>query len=153
LAGTPSAALPDAVVSGARGVTVVALATLAAGAVLWGIRAVLTRRSGVRREVTWACGYEAATPRMQYTASSFAAPLLSMFGRLTGTRVERSAVALRTEPSDIVLDGAALPAWHALRRAALRLRPMQQGRLHLYLLYVLAALLVLLGYLSLGPRR
>jgi hydrogenase-4 component B len=110
----------------------------------------------MRREPTWGCGFDTATPRMQYTASSFATPLLSMFGFLAGVRTERAAAgppSLRTEPTDLVLDDVALPLWHRLRRAALRLRPMQQGRLHLYLLYVFAAVLVLLGYLTFGPGR
>ena len=89
---------------------------------------------------------------MQYTASSFASPLLSLFGAMTGVRVERSAAALRTHPSDLVLDDVALPAWSAVHRAALRLRLIQQGRLYVYLIYVMAALLVLLAYLAFGLR-
>jgi NADH:ubiquinone oxidoreductase subunit 5 (subunit L)/multisubunit Na+/H+ antiporter MnhA subunit len=153
LSGTAGAALPAAVRAGAGAIALLALATLAVSAVVWWIVSALVRRRGIRRDATWGCGYAAATPRMQYTASSFAMPLLSMFGRWSGTRVMRSATSLHTEASDPVLDGVALPLWGALRRAALRLRPIQQGRLHVYLLYVLAALLVLLGYLTLGPGR
>jgi formate hydrogenlyase subunit 3/multisubunit Na+/H+ antiporter MnhD subunit len=146
------AAIPSAVVSSAWALSLLALATLALSAALWWIRHALTGRGRqiVRRDVTWACGYDAVTPRMQYTASSFASPLLSVFGRLSGVRVERSAASLHTQPADLVLDGLALPLWHTLHGAALRLRAIQQGRLHLYLLYVLAALLVLLAYLALG---
>jgi hypothetical protein len=57
---------------------------------------------------------------------------------------------MRTHAVDLVLDAVALPLWRRVRRAALRLRGIQQGRLHLYLLYVMAALLVLLGYLAFG---
>jgi hydrogenase-4 component B len=89
---------------------------------------------------------------MQYTASSFASPLLTVFGPLSGVRTERTPRSLHTHPSDLVLDGVARPFWHAVRRWALRLRGIQQGRLHLYLLYVMAVLLVLLGYLALFPR-
>jgi formate hydrogenlyase subunit 3/multisubunit Na+/H+ antiporter MnhD subunit len=153
LSDTGGGAMPAAVGAGAEAIALLALATLALSAVVWWIGAGLARRHGIRRDVTWGCGYDAATPRMQYTASSFAMPLLSMFGRWSGTRVARTATALHTEPTDLVLDGVALPLWAALRRAALRLRPIQQGRLHIYILYVLAALLVLLAYLTLGPRR
>jgi fumarate reductase subunit D len=59
---------------------------------------------------------------------------------------------LHTHAVDLVLDGVALPLWRRVHRAALRLRGMQQGRLHFYLLYVMAALLVLLGYLAFGSR-
>jgi hydrogenase-4 component B len=156
LAGPAATGLPDSVAAGAQGVAWLVLATIAVVAVLWLIRSALTRRATMRREPTWGCGFDTATPRMQYTASSFATPLLSMFGFLAGVRTERAAAgppSLRTEPTDLVLDDVALPLWHRLRRAALRLRPMQQGRLHLYLLYVFAAVLVLLGYLTFGPGR
>jgi fumarate reductase subunit D len=89
---------------------------------------------------------------MQYTASSFAAPLLSVFGKLSGVRVERTADALHTHPIDPVLDGVALPLWDAFHRGADRLRAAQRGRIHVYLLYVMAALLIMLAYLALGPR-
>jgi formate hydrogenlyase subunit 3/multisubunit Na+/H+ antiporter MnhD subunit len=155
LSGSAPSGFPAGVAAGAQGVAALALATVAAVAVLGVIRSALLRRATTRREPTWDCAFGAPTPRMQYTASSFATPLLSMFGFLAGTRTERapSGTAVRTEPTDLVLDGVALPLWRRLHRAAMRLRPMQQGRLHLYLLYVLAALLVLLGYLVLGPGR
>jgi formate hydrogenlyase subunit 3/multisubunit Na+/H+ antiporter MnhD subunit len=150
LTGLGQIAIPANVVAGATAITILAVIVIAVSALAWWLRSLSAHQ--IRREVTWACGFDAATPRMQYTASSFAAPLLSVFDRFSGTRSERSANTLHTHPIDLVLDGIALPVWHALHRAALRLRPIQHGRLHLYLLYVLAALLVLLGYLSLGPR-
>ena len=54
---------------------------------------------------------------------------------------------------DLVLDRSAIPAWHWVRRTALRLRPIQQGRLYAYLIYVMVALVVLLAYLGLENRR
>jgi formate hydrogenlyase subunit 3/multisubunit Na+/H+ antiporter MnhD subunit len=152
LAGAPTAALPVAVTSGAWTISLVALSTLVLSALLWVTRRAISRQRTTRREPTWACAYDAPTPRMQYTSSSFAAPLLSIFGPLSGVRVERSATALHTHAVDLVLDGVALPLWRRVHRAALRLRGMQQGRLHFYLLYVMAALLVLLGYLAFGSR-
>lgn len=152
MAGPIAAPIPSEVLSGGWAISLLAASTLGVGALLWWIRAALVRRHGVRREVTWACGYPAATPRMQYTASSFAAPLLAIFGPLSGVRVKRTAHSLHTHPDDLVLDGVARPTWNALLRGALRLRGIQQGRLHLYLLYVMAALVVLLAYLALFPR-
>lgn len=155
LSGMEGAAIPRAVLSSAWAISLLALATLALSAALWRIRHVLVRRQIVRHDVTWACGYDAVTPRMQYTASSFATPLLAVFGGLSGVRVERAAAALHTHPVDLVLDGVVLPLWSATRRMALRLRAIQQGRgrLYVYLLFVMAALLVLLAYLALGARR
>jgi hydrogenase-4 component B len=152
LSGLEGDTFPQAVMSSARLISVLALAFLALSAVLWGIRHVLLRRQTVRRDATWACGYDVVTPRMQYTASSFAAPLLDVFGRLSGSRVDRGGASIHTHAIDLVLDGVALPLWGKLHRAALRMRGIQHGRLHFYLLYVLAALLALLGYLSLWSR-
>jgi hypothetical protein len=47
----------------------------------------------------------------------------------------------------VVLDRLVIPIWGRVQRAALRLRPIQQGRLHVYLLYVVAALVGVLVYL------
>jgi hypothetical protein len=88
---------------------------------------------------------------MQYTASSFAAPLVAVFGRLAGVEERRGATVFRTAPADLVLDRLVLPVWARVQRLALRLRPMQQGRLHVYLLYVVATLLLLLAYLVASP--
>jgi hydrogenase-4 component B len=152
LAGTGGTAIPLAITSGAWAISGVVTGTFALVIVLWWIRGMIVRRQMVRRETTWACGYPATTPRMQYTASSFAAPLLGVFDRLSGVHVERGAGWLRTHPLDPILDGVALPAWHAMQRSALRLRTIQHGRLHVYLLYVMGSLIALLAYLVLGPR-
>jgi hydrogenase-4 component B len=116
----------------------------------WLVRRAALRRGIVRTDATWGCGYSDVSARMQYTASSFAAPLLSTFGRTSGVVEHRTAHAFKTEPVDLVLDRAVVPAWQRTQRAALRLRPIQQGRLYVYLLYVMVALLVLLAYLALG---
>jgi hypothetical protein len=101
---------------------------------------------------TWGCGYTAPTPRMQYTASSFAAPLLLAFGRLSSVRTERAPSAFASHAVDPVLAGLVLPAWRGLRAAADRLRRLQRGRLALYLVYMIAALLALLLYLMVAGR-
>lgn len=152
LTGMAGATLAPEVASGASAISIVVAATLALAGLLWLLRWATMRGQVVRREATWGCAFDSSTPRMQYTASSFAAPLLSVFEPLSGIRVERSNASIRTHPVDLVLDGLALPIWAKLHHATLRLRTMQQGRLHLYLLYVMAALLVMLGYLALGPR-
>jgi hydrogenase-4 component B len=146
----PEAGVPAAVASGAWVLALLALAAIAAVALLWWLRARLSRETR-RSDVTWGCGYGPVTPRMQYTASSFAAPLLATFSRLSGLRVTRSRGVLHTRPVDLVLDELAMPLWRKMHRAAMRLRVAQQGSLHIYLLYVMAALLAMLAYLALAP--
>jgi hydrogenase-4 component B len=144
------AAMAD-VVPAAQGVAVFAAGLLLVAVVIWaGRRFVLSRRS-VRADATWACGYEATTPRMQYTASSFAAPLLSVFGPLTGVQEHRGSTVFHSTPHDPILDSVVSPLWARVRTSALRLRPIQDGRLHFYLLYVVAAVVVCLTYLVVAP--
>ncbi len=46
---------------------------------LWVLRAYRLARAGMRRGPVWGCGFLRPTPRMQYTASSFAQPLTTQF--------------------------------------------------------------------------
>jgi formate hydrogenlyase subunit 3/multisubunit Na+/H+ antiporter MnhD subunit len=100
-----------------------------------------------RTSATWGCGYTAPTPRMQYTASSFAAPLIDVFGEASGVRAHRGATVFHSEPFDLVLDRAVAPVWASIQRIAIRLRGLQQGRLRTYLMYSVATLTALLVYL------
>jgi len=134
--------------SSARGIGFVALSVFGLVAVVYGIRAALLRRVTVSVAETWGCGFAAPSPRMQYTASSFAAPLVTTFGAMSGVSEERSATSFHSQARDVILDGVARAGWTRVRRAALRLRPVQQGRLYVYLIYVMAALLALLLYLA-----
>ena len=113
-------------------------------AALVGLARSRMRTSRRPRQPTWRCGYAYGEPRMQYTASSFAAPLIAAYQPITGVRVERSASAFRSHPTDLVLTAGVRPLWHGLRWAAEHLRPIQQGRLPLYLMYVVATVILLL---------
>ena len=118
-------------------------------AVAWTIRALLLRGRWHTVGHTWGCGYPSPTPRMQYTASSFAGPVLQPFGAVAGLREEQVGTRFRTHPADLALEQALIPAWWRLQAAASRLRSLQLGRLHVYLLYALATVVALLAYLAL----
>jgi hydrogenase-4 component B len=152
LARVPGTPIPAFLISGAWKISAFASGIVLACAIVWRVRSWRLRAHGVRRGETWSCGYASVTPRMQYTGSSFAAPLLAVFGALTGVRTARTPTSFHTHPVDLVLEDGVMPMWRALQRAALRLRPIQQGRLHVYLLYVLAALVIMLAYLALGAQ-
>jgi hydrogenase-4 component B len=122
------------------------LVVLALGA-LW-----MRTRAPVPAVVTWDCGYARPTARMQYTASSFAEMLVGLLGwalrpsvhapRLDGPFPR--AANFESHVPDTVLDRAIVPAFALAERLATRLRPLQRGSLHLYLLYILGALFALL---------
>ena len=88
------------------------------------------------------------TGRMQYTAASFSAPVTSAFAIADGFAVvmppQEGADGRR---EDRVLRGVAMPVWQYLTRAALALRPLQQGRVTTYLQYIIGTVLLLLGFL------
>jgi formate hydrogenlyase subunit 3/multisubunit Na+/H+ antiporter MnhD subunit len=126
-----------------------ALAALVAAliALTWLVRKVLR---GSRRPVigsTWGCGYPATSARMQYTASSFGAPLLRAFAPIAAPRQERGAESFVTHPTDPVQSGVVGPLWPRIRGAAERLRPLQEGPIPRYLQYIVLTVLGLLGAL------
>ena len=130
-------------------VTAFVLALAAGIAVAWLVLRVLSRGRRARADAdTWACGYPLPpTARMQYTASSFAAPLLTLFRPLAGVSVKRTSHSFTTHVVDPVLAEFMLPGWRGVRHVADRIRRMQRGRISLQLAYVVAAVIVLLIYL------
>jgi NADH:ubiquinone oxidoreductase subunit 5 (subunit L)/multisubunit Na+/H+ antiporter MnhA subunit len=146
VAGAPAAAaaLPSASsATGALSAFTLALGALIAAALAY------ARAAGPRATAaaTWGCGYPLPSPRMQYTGSSFAAPLLAPYRAIAGVRTHRTATALATHAGDPVLDQVLAPAWRGMRGAATLLRPMQRSRLSIRLLYLEAVLVALLLYL------
>ena len=101
---------------------------------------------------TWDCGFAAPTPRMQYTASSFAAPLTEYFRNSLRTHVEALAPAgpfptrasLRTETPDVFLQGGFAVVAGGTRRALQAVLRLQNGRTQSYVLYIVATLIGLL---------
>jgi hydrogenase-4 component B len=114
--------------------------------------AVLVTRHRVRQGSTWDCGYAAPSPRMQYTASSFAGGLVDLFHWALWTQHRATEVAgpfpgsarLSTDLPDPVLDRMILPAARWVTRASTWLRWLQRGHLHSYVLYILIAVFVAL---------
>ncbi len=110
-------------------------------------------RNAPRNVSTWGCGYLAPTPRMQYTASSFADFLVSQFrfglwterhgGKVRGLYPLAGEFASHTP--DAVLDRVLLPGFRGLARWSSWLRArVQNGLIPTYLLYVALTLLLLL---------
>src|SRR5208282_6584868 len=84
------------------------------------------------------------SPRMQYTASSFAQPLTDTFDLLLQTRRVLIApdglfpkeASLATETPDPYQEYIYRPLFRAIGRDLLLLRPLQQGQVQLYILYI-----------------
>ena len=137
-------------VSAANGPVTVFVLVLAAGiALAWAARRARSSVQPSRTSVeTWACAYPVPlTARAQYTASSFAAPVLALFRPVTGVSVRRTAHSFATHAVDPVRTGLVLPAWRGVAQAADRIRRLHRGRISLHLAYVIAVVIVLLVYL------
>jgi hydrogenase-4 component B len=126
-----------------------ALPLLGAGALLF---AWSRRRAGSSgQQPTWDCGYAAGSPRIQYTASSFADGLVgalrfALWPREHRVRLRALFPATRAYHShvpDPVLDRLAAPGLGLAARGLGLLRVFQGGQLALYLLYVLITLVAL----------
>jgi hydrogenase-4 component B len=106
----------------------------------------------VHESVTWDCGYTFPTARMQYTASSFAQPLLLLFKSLLRTRLEEerpagyfpSQARIASHTPDVAKEYGFRPIAAGVVRTLDSLRWMQRGRVQWYLLYIVVTLVVLL---------
>jgi hydrogenase-4 component B len=138
---------PDGWADAAPRIAAMALGVLLAIAVLTWLRSRLRYAGKAAADETWACGGLPLSPRMQYSSSSYAAPLLTAFGAFAGVPQSREATAFHSHPLDLVQDRAVLPTWRGLESLSQRMRQWQGGRIRWYLLSVVATLLVLLYYL------
>lgn len=115
-------------------------------------RWLLAGRSVTRDQGTWDCGYARPTARMQYTASSFAQPLLAVFRTFLRTQRKLDApegyfpakASLATETPDFFMETLFAPVFRFVLRVLLKLRRLQEGHVQVYVLYIALTLLVLL---------
>jgi formate hydrogenlyase subunit 3/multisubunit Na+/H+ antiporter MnhD subunit len=137
------------VAAAARLLDPIALGSLALLAAIATATALLLWR--VRRAAaiaTWGCGYAAPTPRMQYTGRAFAelasARVLPRWlqPRLREQRpsgVFPTAARFASDATDPLTRGAYEPFLARWGDRFARLRFVQQGNVHVYILYILAA--------------
>jgi len=105
-----------------------------------------------RRTGTWDCGYARPTARMQYTGSSFGQSVTEIFAWVLWPRAHRPRIqalfprvrGFEQSVPDVMLDRLATPVFQFAERILMRLRFLQQGRIQVYVVYFLAAVLTLL---------
>ena len=166
LGGTPEPLRAGAslAVAGSADVIQPALLALAllAGLALAGTLARLRApaRAPARRAEAWGCGREQQTPRMQYTATSFAEPLQRVFddvlrpdrdldvSHLAESRYFEQALHYRSRIDDAVERGAYRPLTVLAARWGEVARRAQNGSVHRYLAFGFAALVILLVVLA-----
>ncbi|MDT8440264.1 MAG: proton-conducting transporter membrane subunit [Desulfuromonadales bacterium] len=131
------------------------LLLLAGGIGFWLYR---RARQTARDNATWGCGYRCPTPRMQYTACSFADGLVRLFqfslwserqgGQVAGLFPATTSFARHTP--DAVLDRLLRPLFLQIARLLRRIRALvQNGVIAIYLLYVALTVMALLAFVTL----
>jgi formate hydrogenlyase subunit 3/multisubunit Na+/H+ antiporter MnhD subunit len=132
-------------------VTLVALVSLGVVGALALVRRLLLRNRTTVESGTWDCGYVKPTARMQYTASSFAQPLVDMFRGLLASRRRGAPIAalfpaesrFSTETPDTFSQHVFRPGFRRFGALLSRLRWLQHGHLQLYVLYIAVTIVIL----------
>jgi hydrogenase-4 component B len=134
-----------------------AVLALAAGGWLWR----RARRGGLTRAVTWDCGYACPTPRMQYTAGSFAGIITEWFAWILRparhenrpTETLPVGASFSEHTPETVLEYAAEPAGGMVMQLSMAARRLQHGRVQAYLVYVLIGLAALAVVVLVGGDK
>ena len=125
------------------------------------VRLALLRGRRISQAATWGCGYAGWGPRMQYTAASFAQPILALFAPVIHSRVDQrgpdgyfpAGARYEEHLGDMAGERLLFPAGRRVVRALSRLHAIQQGRLQLYLVYIAVTLVALLVWQLMGMGR
>ncbi|HEY6038197.1 MAG TPA: proton-conducting transporter membrane subunit [Kofleriaceae bacterium] len=135
------------------------IATLSATLWLGGIAVFAAVRRSLRRRreaETWGCGYVAPTARMQYTGASFAEGIHRLLPRVLRAKIAAPQTTelfpatgeLRADRQDPFTRAAYEPLLDRGARRFGQLRWVQQGVIHLYILYVVVAAVVVTAIVS-----
>ncbi len=107
---------------------------------------------------TWDCGYAAPAARMQYTGNSYALPLAKFFHALLGTehhlRKPDGIFPGKSSESFTTTDFSERCLWRPVFRAVIKLSEkvhhLQSGYLHLYILFMVIAIICMLVWAFYG---
>jgi hydrogenase-4 component B len=110
-----------------------------------------TRRSGLRRALTWDCGYSTPSARMQYTAGSFAATITGWFSWILRPHREEerpsttfpARASFKEHTPETVLEHIVEPAGGFVMQISSAARRLQHGRVQAYVFYLVAGLAAL----------
>jgi hydrogenase-4 component B len=119
------------------------------------LRLVFGRKARTRRGPTWACGQPGLTPQMEYTATGFSKPMRMIFKALFRPRrdVQReydfspyfaTNIRFQSHIEEVFVERLYRPLRITILRGSRRIRALQAGSIHAYLLYIFVALLLLL---------
>jgi hydrogenase-4 component B len=127
------------------------------GAIVLALKA-LPRVNVVSKAGTWDCGYAEPTTRIQYTGSSLGQMLVNLFAFILWPKTNWPAIreifpkatSFKRIVPDTVLDRLVLPVFDMAGRYLPSLRILQQGQTHVYVLYILIIVIMLLIWATIG---
>jgi hydrogenase-4 component B len=119
------------------------------------------RQNGLERAGTWDCGFAAPTPRMQYTAGSFASIITGWFDWIL--RPQRHShlprenfpaqASYEEHTPETVLEQVVEPAAGGINRLSAVVLRWQHGRLQAYIFYLLLGLAGLIALALMGGGK
>jgi len=123
----------------------------------FGLWLAFARKTRVRRGPTWDCGQRGLTPRMEYTATGFSKPIRMVFKALfqPHREVQReydfspyfaTTIRFDSHVEEVFERQIYRPGRILILRASRRIRRLQAGSIHAYLLYIFVTLLLLLMF-------
>ena len=119
------------------------------------LRSFFYRGKTIGKSGTWGCGFTQPTPKMQYTGSSYAGSILEFFSAAAPLTIEHPPISgrfpLKTYYKSRINDIAELHMGTFIVRPVLfffdKLRWIQHGDIHLYIGYILLAIILLLFFI------
>ena len=123
--------------------------------IILSLRTILYRKKTISRAGTWGCGFTQPTPKMQYTGSSYAASIVEFFRPVAPIEEHHLPIRGRfPEPTryashvhDIAERYLKNITVYPVMALFDRLRWIQHGDIHLYISYILVAIIVLLLFI------
>ena len=123
--------------------------------VILALRTLLYRQKTITSAGTWGCGFTQPSAKMQYTGSSYAASILEFFGPVAPLEEHHPPIKGRFPKPTHYVSHVHDIAEKYLKNVTVypvmalfdRLRWMQHGDIHLYISYILVAIIVLLFFI------
>ncbi len=119
------------------------------------IRIACLKGQEIGETVTWDCGYARPKASMQYTSSSFAQPLKDVFNGIVLTLYKKTlphkilfppASYYYSRAGDIFRENFYQLVFKGTRDLFLKLRLVQGGGVHAYILYIVVALVTTIAF-------
>lgn len=126
---------------------------LALALVFLAARRMLLQRRNVESMPTWGCGFQGASPRIQYTDAGFSEPMAKLFAPVMGLKTRlrldeslfpKNGGELSVSAPDRLRSRLFTPLFTAVESLCNACKVIQHGKIHLYILYILATVVGLL---------